>query len=325
MDRRSLIGSILAFIMLLVLVTLVFGEWSFLPGASPDPETMTAPPDKLAEVLARGTLIIATDPAYPPQSDLIEGARRAGLTKCESDQYTVSEFRGFDIAVATEITRRLGVEPCFVITEWEEVTAGNWSDRWDISIGSMAITSERMEVVYFTQPYYTTPVAFFVHQDNTTFSHPGDLSGQRIGVCAGCTYESFLDGSLHLPGQAVDFVVKKAIIIDYGTDTMALYDLTVGDGLQLDAVLTAEPNGQGLIGIGQPLKQLGDPVFYEYLAAAVDKNQHIDPLPLVKQVSAIIREMHADGTLRELSQLHFETDLTTRAANFSAAGIGQFE
>jgi polar amino acid transport system substrate-binding protein len=227
--------------------------------------------------------------------------------------------------VATEITRRLGVEPCFVITEWEEVTAGNWSDRWDISIGSMAITSERMKAVYFTHSYYTTPAAFFVHQDNTTFSQPGDLSGKRIGVCAGCTYEAFLDGSLDLPGQTVDFIVKNAIIIDYGTDTMALHDLSVGDGLQLDAVLTAEPNGQDLIVIGQPLKQLGEPVFYEYLAAAVDKQQRVDPLPLVKRVSAIIREMHADGTLQELSQFYFETDLTTKAAAFSASGIGDFK
>ena len=34
----------------------------------------TAPTNKLAEILARGTLVISTDPAYPPQSQLVESA-----------------------------------------------------------------------------------------------------------------------------------------------------------------------------------------------------------------------------------------------------------
>ncbi len=325
MDRRSLIGSVIAIMALIILVMLVFGEWSFSPEPELAPETTMPQPDKLAEILERGALIVATDPAYPPQSDLIEGAKRSGLTKCGSDQYTATQFRGFDIAVAMQIAERLGVEACFVTPTWPEVTGGSWSDRWDISLGSMAITPERMKVLYFTQPYYATPATFFVHQDNTTFTQPGDLSGKQVGVCGGCTYEAYLDGSLNLPGQTINFVVDNAIIIDYATDTMALHDLTVGDGLQLDAVLTAQPNGLGLIEIGQPLKQLGEPVFYEYLAAAVDKNHRADSAPLVKRVSAIIQAMHADGTLRKLSQTHFETDLTSQAASFNLEDLRQFE
>ena len=39
--------------------------------------------DKLAEILARGTLIVSTDPAYPPQSSLVEG----GQTCCHHEMY----------------------------------------------------------------------------------------------------------------------------------------------------------------------------------------------------------------------------------------------
>ena len=68
----------------------------------------------------------------------------------------------------------------------------------------------------------------------------------------------------------------------------------------------------------------GEPVFVEYLGAAVDKNQHRDPIPLVKRVSEIIQEMHRDGTLRQLSQKYYGTDLTAAAAQFKLETLEQF-
>ena len=44
--------------------------------------------DKLAQVQARGTLVLFTDPAYPPQSMKVEGATRAANTKCAPNQLT---------------------------------------------------------------------------------------------------------------------------------------------------------------------------------------------------------------------------------------------
>jgi polar amino acid transport system substrate-binding protein len=112
----------------------------------------------------------------------VEGGERPADTKCASDQLTGAELRGFDISTAVEIAERLGVEACFVTPAWDLITAGNWADRWDLSVGSMTITPERMVNLYFTQPYYTYPAAFFVHTDNTTFQAPTDLSGATT-VC----------------------------------------------------------------------------------------------------------------------------------------------
>ncbi len=285
--------------------------------------TEAPPSDKLAEILARGTIIISTDPAYPPQSELVEDATRPADTKCADDQRTANEFTGFDIDVAVEIANRLGVEPCFVTPDWTLITGGNWADRWDISVGSMTITPERMEKLYFTQPYYTTPAAFFVHTDEDRFMAPSDLSGQKVGVCAGCTYEFYLDKTLTIPGVEMEYVVDDAEIVGYDTDTSALQDLALGPGVRLDAVLTAQPTGQGVIEDGLPLKQLGDPVFFEYLAAAVDKAHSLDPVPLVERVTEIIQEMHADGTLQDLSMEYYGIDLTSAAAEFDVEGLGQ--
>jgi polar amino acid transport system substrate-binding protein len=203
--------------------------------------------DKLAEILARGTLIVSTDPAYPPQSQLVEGGQRAAQTKCTSDQHTSSELTGFDIDTAVAIANKLGVEACFVTPDWTLITGGNWANRWDISVGSMTVTPERMTKLYFTQPYYTTPAAFFVNTANTTYAQPSDLSGKKVGACTGCTYDAYLAGTLEIPGEKINFVVKDANFVGYETDINALQDLALGDGTRLDGVLTAQPTGAGAI------------------------------------------------------------------------------
>jgi polar amino acid transport system substrate-binding protein len=92
----------------------------------------------------------------------------------------------------------------------------------------------------------------------------------------------------------------------------------------LDGVLTAQPTGAGVITDGLPLKQLGDPVYFEYLSAALDKKSSKDSIPLGQEVSKILQEMHADGTLLKLSQQYYGLDLTTAAGAFDLAQIKQW-
>ncbi|HSQ16703.1 MAG TPA: transporter substrate-binding domain-containing protein [Anaerolineales bacterium] len=281
--------------------------------------------NKLEEILARGTLIVSTDPAYPPQSELVEGGARAADTKCASDQHTSSELTGFDIDVAVAIAEKLGVEACFVTPDWTLITGGNWANRWDISIGSMTITPERMSKLYFTQPYYTTPAAFYVHVDNTTYTDPAQLAGKKIGACTGCTYDAYLAGTLTIPGETFDYVVADPEFVGYETDLNALQDLQLGDGVRLDAVLTAQPTGAGVIADGFPLKQLGEPVYFEYLAGAIDIASTPDPAPFVQKITEIILELHADGTLLQLSQEYYGLDLTSAAGLFDWEMLDQFK
>lgn len=279
--------------------------------------------DLLADILKRGVLRVSTDPAYPPQSELVENAQKDPNSKCQGDERQASEFKGFDIDVAVAIAKGLGVEACFVTPEWTMITAGSWSGRWDISVGSMTITPERMQKLYFSQPYYTTPAAFFVHKDNTTFTQPSDLSGKKVGACSGCTYDAYIAGTLQIPGEEITFVVKDAQFTGYDTDTSALQDLALGDGVRLDAVLTALPTGQGFIASGKPIKQLGDPVYFEYLSAAFDKNSQLDNKSFRAKVDEIIKQLHSDGTLKQLSEQYYQADLATEAAKFDVAALNQ--
>ncbi|MFA6332605.1 MAG: transporter substrate-binding domain-containing protein [Methanoregula sp.] len=314
-SRRIALAGI---IILLFLWTIVVG--SFIRPVQPSLAPLT-PADTLDEIMARGKLVIATDSAYPPNSALIPGASRTADTLCARNEYTAGEFTGYNIAVAVEIARRLGVEPCFVTPTRTEIISGGWDDRWDIHIGSLAITPERMQVVYFTRPYYAGPVSLFVNSQNTAYSDLSSLSGKKIGVCAGCISEHYLDGTLDLPGQKIDFAIKNATIVAYENEAVALTDLAFGDGVNLDAVLTNQPLGEDALKNGLPIRQLGGPVFYDYDAAAADKKSSRDPATLVKTVNAIIREMDEDGTLLRFSQHYYGRDLVTDTARFNITAL----
>ncbi|MDF2765095.1 MAG: extracellular solute-binding protein family 3 [Rhodospirillales bacterium] len=250
----------------------------------------------LDRVMKTKTLTMSSDPAYPPQSFL----------------NAQNEFEGFDIDVGREIAKRLGAELKIVTPAWEVITAGNWGNRWDVSVGSMTPTSERGRVLDFPAIYYYTPASFAVHQDSKA-QKVEDLSGKVIGVCGGCTYESYLKKDLKIDAEGVppfDFKVEAKEIRTYETDTNALDDLRLGDGKRLDAVMSALPTINDAIKNGYPLRVVGDPAFYEPLAVATAKG---DP-EFDAKIAEIVKAMHEDGTLTKLSQKWFGADLTRAKA-----------
>ena len=66
-----------------------------------------AEPDMLARIQEAGVIRMSTDPAYPPQSEMVDG-----------------EIVGLDIDFGREIATRLGVELALVTTDWALISAG---------------------------------------------------------------------------------------------------------------------------------------------------------------------------------------------------------
>jgi polar amino acid transport system substrate-binding protein len=296
------------------------------PATEAPTEAATEAPanDLLAAIQARGTLIGFTDPAYPPQSALKDSPQRTEGTKCAEDQKTLGELEGIDIDVTAAIAEALGVEACFVTPDWGMLVAGGWSDRWDIAVGSVTITPERTEVLHFAQPYKNIPAVIYVHADNTTYTAAADLNGKKIGVCSGCTYESYLNHSLAIPGVAdIPYLISDAVIQGYDTDTTALQDLALGDGLRLDAVITSQPTGEQFITDGGTVKMIGEPVFYEFDAPAFDVSSTLDNISLIEKVNEIIQGMHADGSLQELSMQWYGVDYTSAAATYDISALNR--
>ena len=244
--------------------------------------------DLLAEICSRGEIRVSTDPAYPPQSEL---------------NAETGEYEGFDIDVAQEIADRLGVTIGWETPDWEVLTAGGWNDRWDMSVGSMTPTNERQEVLDFTEPYAYVPAVVVVPEDSSASDPATDVDGKKIGFCSSCTYEFFVNKTLNISGFEFDFVIDDAQGTGYDTDTTALQDLALG---RLDAVMTSEPTAQAFIDSGKPVKIIGDPLFGEPLAVAFDKSSELDDASLLAAVDQIVKDMHDDGTLTELSKKWYE-------------------
>lgn len=248
----------------------------------------------LDKVLKAGKLVISTDPKYPPQSEL------------EAD----GTYKGFDIDVANEIGKRLGVKVEFVTPDWTAITAGGWGGRWDASVGSMTITPERAKVLDFSVPYYYTPAQMTASKASGITTLDG-LAGKTICSGEGTTYDSWLNGKLNF-GDGSTLAPPPAGIktTTLTTDTDCPDQWKSGRN-DFEGWLSSSTTVDGAIAAGLPVVKVGDPVFFEPLGVAVDKSGPNDA-DFVAWLSQTVTAMHTDGTLTTLSQKWFKSDLTTK-------------
>jgi polar amino acid transport system substrate-binding protein len=238
-----------------------------------------APSGLAAEIVERGSVLVSTDANYAPQSSVNKDT---------------GELEGFDIDTALAMGEALGLDIEFKKVQWETVIPGLQTGKWDVSIGSMTITTEREETVDFTEPYYYTSGQVFVKKGGTQITGVDDLAGKTVGVGAATTYYDFLKSE------------STADVKTYPTDADAFPDLRNGN---LDFVMTAGPTGQQAILEGQPFDFSGAPLYYEDLAFAINQGEG-DWLQMLNYAVAM---MHEDGTLTELSKKWYNgLDLTVK-------------
>ena len=264
----------------------------------------------LDAIKARGYVLVSTDPNYEPQSFLNTSGSRLGDTKCPADALTTAEMQGFDVDVAKAVGEALGVETCFATPVWDVITAGNWADKWDLSVGSMTITTDRQKILDFSVPYYYTPAVIAVGSD-ATFASMADLSGQALCAGAATTYETWLTGGdMGIPAESIYATVPADItVVPLETDQECAQAIAAGR-TDFAGYVTSQSVVNANIAAGLPVKQLGDPVYSEDLAAAFDKSSTLDTTSLRAEVDKLFTAMHADGRLSTLSNNWFGEDLT---------------
>jgi len=247
----------------------------------------------LDSIMAKKKIMVATDANWPPQSFI-------------NDK---NEMDGFDVDVAREIAKRLGVSIEFITPSWDIITAGNWNRRWDLHVGSMTPTKKRAEMLAFPAVYYYTPAAVAVHKNSNTLRIQ-DLSGKKVGTGTGTTFELYLQGDLSIDAVGAPkfkYQISKPEIKSYETSTIALDDLRLGDGVRLDGVVSSLPVFLEAIENGYPIKVLGQPIFYEPLSVTIDLG---DPA-LNSSLKGIITDMRNDGTLSKISKKWYGVDYAT--------------
>ena len=241
--------------------------------------TALAEGDLLEEIKNRGSLVIATEGAWSPWT-----------YHDESDQLV-----GFDVEVARAVAEKLGVEADFVECPWESIFLGIDSKMYDIAANGVEITEDRAAKYDFSVPYAYLRTALIVRGDNEDIAAFEDLNGKKTANSAGSTY--------------------ALIAEDYGatTDTVSTLAQTLDLVLsgRVDATLNAELS------------------FYDYMKEHPDANLKIVALseeashvaiPVRKgdenasflaAVNEAIEALRADGTLKEISERYFDTDITT--------------
>jgi polar amino acid transport system substrate-binding protein len=247
----------------------------------------------LDRVMEAKTLKVATDANWAPQSFLNEK----------------NELDGFDVDVAKEIGKRLGAEVEFITPAWDIITAGNWSGRWDMHVGSMTPTKARAEMFSFPGIYYYTPAAVGVHKDSKAATL-ADLEGKVFGATTSSTYEAYIKKDLTIDAEGAppfEYQLNPGEIRSYETSNTALDDLRLGDGVRLDAVVSSLLSFNEAEKAGYPIKVIGDPVFYEPLSVAIERGDD----EFAAKIAEAVKAMHADGTLSKLSQKWYSVDRTT--------------
>ncbi|HTP03414.1 MAG TPA: transporter substrate-binding domain-containing protein [Anaerolineales bacterium] len=269
--------------------------------------------DLLSDIKSRGYILVSTDPNYAPQSFLNTQGKRPSDSKCPSDALTTAEMQGFDVDVAAELGKRLGVETCFATPNWDAITAGNWADKWDVSVGSMTVTTERQKVLDFTTAYYYTPAVVAVTKESGITSLD-QLSDKALCVGASTTYEDWLNGKLGIPTEDIfSKPPSNVTVVSLDTDQECAQALQAGRKDFVGYVTSGTVVDQNIAN-GLAVVKVGKAVYEENLAVAIDKKHTKDIASLLSTLDGFVKAMHQDGTLSTLSTKWFQTDLSQSSA-----------
>jgi len=247
--------------------------------------------ETLDRVMSKKAMVVATTSSWPPQSYLNDNNERVG----------------FDIDVAREIGRRLGVEVSFETPDWATMTGGHWFGRYDVGVGSVTPTKARAQVIDFAGIYYYSPYVYVVHKDSKAKS-VADLNGKTIGVETATTSEDFVRRQLAIDAPGLPPIVYKlepGEIRTFGDSMLPFDDLRLGDGVRLDAVIAPEQTALNAIKNGYPLKVLeGEYAFKEPLVVIAEKTD----AEWTKKVNDIVDAMKKDGTLASFTTKWYGKD-----------------
>jgi polar amino acid transport system substrate-binding protein len=173
----------------------------------------------------------------------------------------------------------------------------------------MTVTADRQKVLDFSPAYYFTPAQLTASAKSGITTIDG-LAGKKICAGASTTYLDWLSGKKLDFGTLSPTTSPPAGITTVSLSTDAECPQTWKSGRNdFEGWLSSSTTVDGAIAAGLPVVKVGDPVYFEPLAVAVDKKGPNDS-DFVVQLTKIVNDMHADGTLTAMSQKWFKAELT---------------
>ena len=259
---------------LLITALLVCGTATFVLCSSNDDNPSSQP--TIERIQQRGKILIGTTGDYRP------------LSFCEPE---TGEYWGFGIDMAQQIAARLGVGIEFVKTSWPTLTADVLAEPqlFDLAIGGITITDARRETMLMSDGYLAngkTILCRALEADRYQTLADMDKPEVRVMVNPGGLNEKFANENLT---HATIIVHPKneeiPTLIAEGQADVMITEITeapyyVKADSRLAAPLLNEPFNHGEIGV------------------LMRKGQD----DLLQLVNDVIRQMTADGSLRQLHE-----------------------
>ena len=227
-----------------------------------------------------GTLIVGFDQDFPPMGFVGDDG----------------EYTGFDLELAQEVAKRLGLEYKAQPIAWDskdmELESGNIDCIWN----GFTMTGREDDYTW-TEPYMANQQVFVVANDSDINSQ-ADLAGKIVEVQADSSAEAALKEAPELTATFKELLTTA----DYNTAFMDLEQGAV-DAIAMDVIVAGyqiqQRNADFII--------LEDSLSAEEYGVGFKKGN----TELRDKVLATLVEMAADGTLKSVSEKWFGEDVTT--------------
>lgn len=140
-------------------------------------EEAEAPADdvSLQKILDKGTFVLGFDSSFPPMGFIDEN----------------NEYVGFDIDLAKEVTKRMGVELVLQPINWDAKELELTSGRIDCIWNGMTVNEERLASMFMAKPYLANDQIVIV-PEGSEIKTLSDLKGKKVGLQKGSSsYDAF--------------------------------------------------------------------------------------------------------------------------------------
>lgn len=227
-----------------------------------------------------GTLIVGFDQDFPPMGFVGDDG----------------EYTGFDLELAQEVAKRLGLEYKAQPIAWDskdmELESGNIDCIWN----GFTMTGREDDYTW-TEPYMANQQVFVVANDSDINSQ-ADLAGKIVEVQADSSAEAALKEAPELTATFKELLTTA----DYNTAFMNLEQGAV-DAIAMDVIVA----GYQIQQRNADFKILDDSLSEEEYGVGFKKGN----TELRDKVQSTLEEMAEDGTLQEVSEKWFSKDVTT--------------
>lgn len=241
-------------------------------------EEDTGDKDLLAQIKERGKIIVAMEGTWAPWT-----------YHDESDALV-----GYDVEVATEIAKRIGVEVEFVEGAWDGLLTGLETGRYDIMVNGVDVNEERQEKYGFSTPYAYNRTAVIVKGDNTDITTMEDLAGKQTANTISSTYANVAEKYGATVTGVDDLNQTFELLISGRIDATLNAEVTFFDYMK------AHPDTDIKIACLDP----------EATQVAIPVTKVADNASLIEEINKALEGMREDGTLTALSEKYFGGDIS---------------